>query len=503
MQRHLQEIKDRQQASHTMQPPAAPARSRKRSAGPSPDQQPGQQTKASAVTPSAPDSNAIKDGTEVGCSHRQAGTINLDSGIRLTPIKFCKSPGYSPTPANDFDKPSGDAYVQLQCQDQQPGRNQADITGRGDYGRRQQVSNTNGSTAHVSASTFGKPLPGAPAVPASGHKSTPVPAADHTPTHAASDVAKRLASQAHQSVASERASKHEPVAESPGIITSATIARLAWHSAAQHPLNGKSSTVLQAPPSRGRAGPTPPPTAAGKRKSTDTHQLQPDSSGQGGQSNPALPSSQASSPSSPSPDQPAAGKRKKIMWDPQVALSQQGTGAATAPAQQAQQAQQASPSNSLQPPASKHVQAQQSAPAAPSRSLNKQLPLGSSLVQPPNSAQEPSQTVAQAADKQPDKQSSMAEEVERSAGGGAEQAGSEVGLAWSWGPGAAVQGRFDAALVSMMPGFVDDQKPGSKLFLNLLEWHMRCVPHCIALSGLRRGHAEHTRFVPMLMPEGS
>ena len=457
-----------------MQLPAAPARSRKRSAGPAPDQQPGHQTKAAAGTPSALDSNAIKDRSEAGCSHRQAGTISTGSvTLRLTGTKSSKSPGDSPACENDLDKPFDDAHVQLQCQDQQSGGSGVDTTGRGDYSRRQQGSDVNGNAAAfdqplpLSASTFGKPLPGTPAVPANGHKSTPAPSANCTPTPAASDVAKQNTSQATQSVASERARKHEPMAESPGIITSATIARLALHSAAQQPLSGKSSTMLQAPLSRGRVRATPPLSAAGKRKSTDTHQLHSDSSGLGGQSNPTLPSSQASSPSSPSPDQPAAGKRKKIMWDPQVALSQQAAGAATA---QAQQAQQAPPSNSLQQPASRRVQAQQSAPAAPSRSLNKQLPPSSSLVQPPIGTQEPSQAAAQAADKQADKQSPREEEAGRSAGGGAEQAGPEVSVAWSWGPGAAVQGRFDAALVGMMPGFVGDQKPGTKLFFNLLEW---------------------------------
>ena len=406
------------------------------------------------------------------------------AAFRVAGIKSSKSPDDSPAHVNDLDKPSGDARVQSQASVRQD--HGASTTGGGHSGRRQQASDINGSTAApnqrqpLSASTPGKPLPGTPAVPANrddtgtnSRKSTPVPAAKCTLTPAASDVArKRNTHQVPQSAASERASQHEAVAESPGIITSATIARLASHSATQQPMNGKSSTTLPAPPGRGRVQATLPPPAVGKRKSTEAHQQRPDSSGQGGQSNPPLPSSQASSPSSSSPDQPAAGKRKKIMWDPQVAQSQQATGAATAQAQRAQQAEQAQqlpPSDGLQPPAAKHVQTQQSAPTAPCTTLNIQLPPNSSLVQPPRGARQPSQTAAQAADKQVDKQSPCKEKVGRSAGQGTEQAGLDVGVTWSWGPGAAVQGRFDAALVSMMPGSVGDQQPGRQLFLSLLE----------------------------------
>lgn len=393
-------------------------------------------------------------------------------------IKSSKSFGDSHAHLNDLDRPSGDARVQSQalaCHDQQSGGNGAST------GRRQQALDIKGSTTALdrrqplSASTFGKPLPSTPAV--KGHKLAPVPAANRMLTHAASDVAKRNKSQAPQPVPPERATMHEPVvAESPGIITSATIARLASHSAAQQPLNGKPTTRLNAPPSRDRVPDTLPRAAAAKRKSTDLHQPQPDSSDQGGQSNPTPPSSRASSPTSSSPDQPAAGKRKKIKWDPQVALSQPATGAATA---QAQQAQQPPPSDSLQPAASECAQTQQSAAAAPSTSISEQLPPSSSPVQPPNSIQMPTQTAAPAADKQVHKESPGEEEVERLVNGGAGQAGPEVDVVWSWGPGAAVQGRFDAALVSMMPGFVGAQKPGSKFIL----------PTC--LSGIALGCILH------------
>ena len=461
-----------------MQLPAAPVRPRKMSAGSSPDQQSGHQNKAPAFTPSAPHSKALKGGSEIGCSHRQAGTPATGSvAVRVTGTKSSKSPGDSPAHVHDLDKPPSDAHVQSQAlvhQDQQSGGNAARTSGTADYGHGQQALDINSVTTALdqqqplSAGTPGKPLPGTPAV--NGHKSTRVPAANRTPAHAVSDVAKRNTNQAPQSVVSEHASKHEPVAESPGIITSATIARLVSHSAAQQPLNGKSSTRLHAPPSRGRVQATPPHTAAGKRKRTDTHQLPPDSSGQGGQSIPILPSSQASSPSSSSPDQPAAGKRKKIMWDPQVALSRQAIGAPTA------QTQQLPPSDSLQPPAPTHAQTHQS--VAPSTSLVNEQPPGSSLVQPPNSTQLSSQKEAQAADKQVDKQNPRQEEVGRSAGRGTKQTGPEVGVVWSWGPGAAVQGQFDAALISMMSGSVGDQKPGSKGFLNLLEW-VHTPLHCL------------------------
>ena len=146
------------------------------------------------------------------------------------------------------------------------------------------------------------------------------------------------------------------------------------------------------------------------------------------------------------------------MWDPQVAQAQQAIGAATA---QAQQAQQPPPDDSLQPPAAKRVRTQHSAPALPSTSLKIQLLPSSCLVQSPNGAQMPSHTATQAADKQVDKQRPREEEVGRSAGRGTEQACLNVTVVWSWGPGAAVQGRFDAALVGMMPGCVGDHQPGS------------------------------------------
>lgn len=462
LQRHLQDVKQRQQASLAMQLPAAPARPGSSSAASSPEKQAGHQSKTSPVMPSAPHSKGLKDSSDAGTSQRQDGMTTPGSAtVKVATTNVSESPDDSQAHVHGHDRPCNDKHFQsrVPSRDRQSGSHGPRTSGTGQHRCRQQASDANGSTAAhaqqrpVSASTPGRPLP---AGPVDGHvsilSSSPSPAVKHRSTHAASDVAKRMTPLPD---ASGHAPKHEPVAELPGIITSATIARLASHSAAQQPLNGKPMTTLHASAGRGNSRALPPHT--GKRKSTDTHQLCPDSSVQQGQSTSTTPPSSkaSSSPSSSGPDQPA-GKRKKIMWDPQTALSQQAA---------AQTQQQPLLCTSVHLPASRHVHAQQPNPAAPSSS---RLPLNLPLVRASGSGPE-NLPQTQAEDEQVNRHRPRKGMVGTSGGRGTEQVGPEVGVMWSWGPGAAVQGQFDAALVSVIPGVAGDQESGRPAWLSVLE----------------------------------
>lgn len=394
---------------------------------------------------------ALKGSSDAGVSQRQAGRITPGSATGKVAVNSAsESPDDSQAYVRKLDKPCNDTHLQSRVlgRDQQSGGRGPSASGTGQHRRRQQASDANGSTAAhaqqrpASAHTPGRPLH---VGPVNGHvgvlASNPGPTVKHTPTHAASDVTKRVTPPADTL---GHAPQHEPVAESPGIITSATIARLASHSAAPQPLNGLAITILGA--NRGNIRAMPPHT--GKRKSTDMHQLRPDSSGSKGQPTSTPPSSQSASPSSPSPDQPAAAKRKKITWDPQMALSQQ----------QAQQRPLLS--SGVHFPASRHVHARQPNPAAPSNRsrLTPSLP----LVPAPGSGPE-SVPQTQAEDQQVNRNRPRQGEV-----GTAGMEHPKVGVAWSWGSGAAVQGQFDAALVSMIPGVMGDQQSGRTAWLSLL-----------------------------------
>lgn len=372
-----------------------------------------------------------------------------------------ESPDGSQADVHKLGKPNNDTLLQSRgsSRDQQSGSHGPSTSGVGQHRHRQQASDANGSTAAhaqprpVSASTPRRAIAIGPVNPFNGHvsilASSPSPAVKHAPTHAASDATKRVSPPAD---ASGYAPQHEPVAESPGIITSATIARLASHSAAPQPVSGKSITTQDA--NRGNIRAMPPHT--GKRKSTDMHHLRPDSSGSKGQPTSTTPPSSktSSSPSSSSPDQPAAGKRKRITWDPQAALSQQA----------ASQAQQRSPlCISIHLPAVKHVHAQQPNPAAPSN--RSRLPPGLPLVRTPGSSPENlPQTQAEVNSQQINRHRPGKQEVGTSGGRGTEHP--EFGVMWSWGSGAAVQGHFGAAFVSMLPGVVGDQESGSTDWLS-------------------------------------
>lgn len=450
LQRHLQEVKQRQQASLAAQPRAASARSNSRSVGSALENHPRHQNKASEVAPSevAPSALCDKglggsstkgDRSEAGISNRQEGSTPSSAGaveVRVTVPKASRSPGDSEEPVNKLNKPSSDSRAQSQLsaiRAQQPGENDPSTAGRGD---RLQGGPSNPAADSQAAQKQRRPLsantPGqslqatAGSSPGNGRMATPktVAAAKH-------GVLSRTAPVPD---ASHHVSKQQPVAESPGIITSATIARLAPHGGPQQPMNGNSTMGLQ--PSRGTAA----CTAGSKRKATDTHQLCADGSGHAHQSNATLPPSATPSPSSISP----GVKRKKIMWDPALL--------------QAAETQQLSPSHSLHVLSSgRRKKPKQPALTAQNTSLGGKLPSNGPLVQPPLPPQEP----PQAADPQ--------HQEEQAAGSPAGILGAkqEVKIFWSWGLGAAVQGQYGAHLMSMIPRSMNDQESGNTVLSHI------------------------------------
>lgn len=355
--------------------------------------------------------------------------------VKVTVTKASESPE-DPKGRANVSKRSGDCHVQPQLpasQAKQPGGNIPSTKGRGDHlqGEPEKPASHVKAAPRLrrppSASTPGKPLPAIPGTsPGKGPMSTPKSIG--TSKHG------KVSRTALQSDAPKSASKHQPVAESPGIITSVTIARLAAHSALPPPpLNGKLVTGLQA--SNGTATRTP----GSKRKTPETpHQLRADSSGHALSPNPTLPPSATPSPSSSSP----GTKRKKIMWDPKLL-------AGTVPAPQILL------SDGFRLPTSERMQeGKQPAPIAQNTSLSQRSAPGAPLVQPPLHARAPAQAAGQ---QQQDQQ-----EVGRPAC--TVRSSQAVSIIWNWGPGAAVQGRFGADLVSMAPRSVDDQRSGITVF---------------------------------------
>ena len=163
------------------------------------------------------------------------------------------------------------------------------------------------------------------------------------------------------------------------------------------------------------------------------------------------PTSEAPVPSASSPgDQSAAGRRKKIKWDPEAALAQQ----TVSPAEP--QAQEPALVSSVDPPISCSVPVgvpvTTDAPSATGRSLNIKVPPSFNPTASPAQAPASHMRLPQNAH-QNNCQRHQHQQRQADAGGSAateqEPAGLKANLAWSWGPGAAVGGQFAGALINV------------------------------------------------------
>ena len=350
----------------------------------------------------------------------------------------------------------------------------------------QQQAHGSGSSAHAHAQHSSKPASTpAQSKPKQARRDSesalhrPAVTPEHTGQHAVADVKPNATSQ----LTASKTSQHQ-ISESPGIITFATMGRLNAHSALPPAASAKTGS-RDAGKQRGPAEPdvicnstadvptrqVALSTESGSHLACSAAPLQTPSPGAGSPDQPAsgkrkritwdpsvveagtLPASASTSSSGKSsPDQPASGKRKKIKWDPEAVqpLAQKGS-TATSPRKKLP------PSNSqlsVPPLRPTKLCADQSASAAPGNmvgaSPSSTPPLISVKVlafDEQSSKQHGQQNQQQQHEQQQQQQQSC--QAEDATVSTRAPAWDGVRMTWSWGRGAAVQGHFDAALVSL------------------------------------------------------